>query len=64
MITNELFNAVKREYGWCSSWAIWSSETDPKHPKSGISDLSVFSERDVHQKLHVDYVLVGLNISR
>ena len=64
MISSETFELTRQEYGWCSSWAVWSSESDSLRPTSGISDLSIFNRTDILDILHVDYIVVGLNISR
>ena len=65
MIDKDLFNFIKKEYGLCSSWAIWSEE-DAK-PKSNVGDLSIFDphlNKDLYSLLNPNVILVGLNLSK
>jgi len=65
LIDKDLFNFIKKEYGLCSSWAIWSEE-DAK-PKSNVGDLSIFDphlNKDLYSLLNPNVILVGLNLSK
>ena len=48
MITNEIFQLMKKKYQFYSSWAIWAEEGET--PKSNIGDLSVLNP-DINQNL-------------
>jgi hypothetical protein len=63
-VSDDVFNKTKSEYGWCSSWAFWSLGSDTGRPKSGISDLAIFDQEGILYILHVDYIVIGLKISR
>ena len=62
MIDREQFDFIKYKYGHWTSWAIWSEVGDT--PKSNVGDLSIFNGDDFLKDLNLNFVLVGLNISR
>ena len=62
MIDREKFEFIKYKYGHWTSWAIWSEVGDK--PKSNVGDLSIFNGDDFLKDLNLNFVLVGLNISR
>ena len=62
MIDREKFEFIKYKYGHWTSWAIWSEVGDT--PKSNVGDLSIFNGDDFLKDLNLNFVLVGLNISR
>ena len=64
MISVEKFNLVRERFGLFASWAIWAEAN--RTPKSNMGDLSIFEETQLHRTLthlHVNYILIGLNIS-
>jgi hypothetical protein len=64
MISAEVFEAVKREYGNCASWAVWAEVGAT--PKSNLGDLTVLDPAlnpTLLHTLHTNFVLLGLNIS-
>lgn len=61
LITKSSYNKLEKLYGDVSSWAIWK-EPDEK-PKSNTSDMSVFDDENILDKLNDKYVFVGLNAS-
>lgn len=64
-ISKTTFNTLRDRFGWCASWAIWSSAGATA--KSGIADLEHFEEAKLDRTLgllHADVIFVGLNISR
>ena len=65
MISLKTFEKVRKLYGHFASWAVWAEEGDK--PKSNIDDLSVLdpeSNPDLLNTLTVDFIFLGLNISR
>ena len=65
MIDSRKFEYIKKNYGYCASWAVWS-EAGSK-PKSNVGDLSILYPRKnktLYSKLKPDVVLPGLNLSR
>lgn len=62
MISKNVYYRLKKEFGKYSSWAIWS-ECDPEKPKSNVSDMSVFNNKELFNTLKTNYILVGLNAS-
>lgn len=65
MIDKEKFEFIKTKYGHYSSWAVWAEERN--NPKDKVDDISIFDiEKNelVLQKLNLNIILVGLNISR
>ena len=64
MISRNIFELIKRKYGYCSSWAVWADSLGK--PKDKVGDLRLFDiEKNNHmlELLHSKFVLVGLNIS-
>lgn len=61
MVSIEVFEKLKNEYGDAASWAIWSKVG--KTPKSNIGDLSVFDDPKLLNKLNTKFVFVGLNVA-
>lgn len=61
MIDINTYEKLRRDYGSCSSWAIWTDEGDT--PKSNTSDLSIFDDEGLLERLNSDYIFVGLNVS-
>jgi hypothetical protein len=64
MISAEVFEAVKREYGNCASWAVWAEVG--ARPNSNLGDLTVLDpvlNPTLLHTLHTNFVLLGLNIS-
>ena len=64
-ISQATFKTLRDRFGWCASWAIWSSAAATA--KSGIADLEDFEDAKLDQTLgllHADVIFVGLNISR
>lgn len=61
MVAKSSYDKLERLYGDVSSWAIWK-EPDER-PKSNTSDMSVFDDENLLDKLNDKYVFVGLNAS-
>lgn len=64
MITTDIFALVRQRYGLQASWAVWGSFG--ARPRDNMGDLSIFDEPALNvtlHHLHVQHVLVGLNIS-
>lgn len=61
MINSLQYEEIKKKYGNSASWAVWAEEGDT--PKSNISDLSIFENKDIIKQLNPNYVFVGLNPS-
>lgn len=59
MIEVERYNKLKERYGKCSSWAIWKE--DGEKP---TSNLKIFNDENICEKLNDKYVFVGLNVSK
>jgi hypothetical protein len=58
------FNLIKKNFGYCASWAVWSNESDK--PKSNVGDLSILDpliNKNLFSILKTDIVFVGLNFS-
>ena len=65
MITNEIYQLMKKKYQFYSSWAIWAEEGET--PKSNVGDLSVLNpaiNQNLLNELNPNIILVALNISR
>ena len=65
MMDLEKFNFIKKEYGTCSSWAIWKEVGE--NPKSNMEDLSVLDPQqnpNLLSQLNPNVVFVGLNTSK
>ena len=65
MITNEIYQLMKKKYQFYSSWAIWAEEGEK--PKSNVGDLSVLNpaiNQNLLNELNPNIILVALNISR
>jgi len=60
-ITKDKFTKIEKKYGHYASWAIWSEEGEK--PKSNM-DTKVFKNLSIFGKLHTNFILVALNISR
>ena len=43
------------------SWAIWDDAKEGEGVKSGVGNLSIFNQPDIHKMLNANYVFVGLN---
>jgi len=56
------FDNIKKKYGGCSSWAIWSKRDKTKKEKTGMGDVDFFDDIDL-SILKPNIVLVGLNVS-
>ena len=59
------FNKIKKEYGTCSSWAIWKEVGET--PKSNMEDLNILDPQqnpDLLSELKPNVVFVGLNTSK
>lgn len=66
-IDRKTFEKVRKDFGWCASWAVWSPPSDPDRAKSDIGNLSVFGVNELEHTLtllHADVIFVGLNFSR
>lgn len=61
MLKPSQYEEIKNKYGKSASWAVWKDEGNT--PKSNISDLSVFNDKEIYKKLNPNYVFVGLNPS-
>lgn len=61
MLKPSRYEEIKNKYGKSASWAVWKDEGNT--PKSNISDLSVFNDKEIYKKLNPNYVFVGLNPS-
>lgn len=59
MISQKVYGELKEKYGEISSWAVWN----PDDVKSNTGDMTVFSETDLLDTLHSNFVLVGINES-
>lgn len=59
MIEKSAYEIMEKQYGDVASWAIWQAPGDT--PKSNTSDMSVFDDPDLTEKLNPNYVFVGLN---
>lgn len=65
MIDKELYSRIEKNYGHCSSWAVWADENNT--PTSNVGDLSIFNVEENPSLLDIlnpNIVMVGLNISR
>jgi len=65
MINRKKFDLIKKKYGYCASWAIWSDEDEK--PKSNIGDLTILDPEKnsiLLSQLNPNIIFVGLNISR
>ena len=65
MMDLEKFNFIKKEYGTCSSWAIWKEVGET--PKSNMEDLNILDPQqnpDLLSELKPNVVFVGLNTSK
>ena len=65
MIDINTFEKVRQRFGHFASWAVWA-ESD-RSLKDNIADLNVLdpkSNPQLLQTLHVNAILIGLNISR
>lgn len=65
MISVERYEKIKRDFGHYASWAVWADEGNK--PKDNVSDLNVLDpsvNTDLLNTLKVDYIFLGLNISR
>tara|TARA_B000000460_G_scaffold187338_1_gene134848 strand:+ start:60 stop:665 length:606 start_codon:yes stop_codon:yes gene_type:complete len=61
----EKFNFIKKEYGTCSSWAIWKKVGET--PKSNMEDLNILDPQqnpNLLSELKPNVVFVGLNTSK
>ena len=59
------FNKIKKEYGTCSSWAIWKEVGET--PKSNMEDLNILDPQqnpNLLSELKPNVVFVGLNTSK
>ena len=54
MISESKFLEIRNKYGEFASWAIWNTDNE--------SDTKIFDQNI--QKLHTNWVLIGLNISK
>lgn len=59
MIKSERYEKLKEQYGHTSSWTIWKKADST--PKSNTSDMSIFEDENLCEKLNDKYVFVGLN---
>ena len=59
-ISKDNYKILKEKFGQVSGWAYWKEPYDGK-PMSNISDLSIFDDADIGDKLGTSYVFVGLN---
>ncbi len=65
MMDLEKFNFIKKEYGTCSSWAIWKKVGET--PKSNMEDLNILDPQqnpNLLSELKPNVVFVGLNTSK
>ena len=63
MISKEKYEKLKEEFGQKASWAVWA-EGDEKPYIQFVKDLSVFSEPDLLDTLHNNFVVVGSHPSK
>ena len=63
MIEKKNFEELKKRYGALASWAIWNTNYTSDKPKLNTSDLSVFDDENLLEKINTGYVFVGLNAS-
>lgn len=64
MIEKSVFDVVRHRYARQASWAIWGDFG--ADAKSNMEDISIFDDPlllETLSKIHVNYVIVGLNIS-
>jgi hypothetical protein len=64
MVNEETFNIVRDKFKYQGSWAIWGNFGE--RPKDNMDDLTIFANENLKntlKQLHLNYVLVGLNIS-
>lgn len=65
MIPLDRFLRIRERHGHFASWAVWAPAG--ARPKDGVGDLSVLDPEtnpSLLETLHVDAILLGLNISR
>ena len=65
MISQDLFEKIKRKYGDVASWAVWAEAGDK--PKSNVANMDVFDLEKNPSLLDIlqnHAVMVGLNFSR
>lgn len=58
----ENYGKLKKEFGWCASWALWAQPEADKI-KSNVGDWSVLTDENILGHANTDYVFVGLNAS-
>lgn len=61
MIDKKSYEAIKKEFGLVSSWAVWKAPGATV--KSNTEDMSIFEDPDLLNVLNPKYVFVGLNCS-
>lgn len=63
MIELEKFDTLLEEFGYSSSWTVWSAPSNGNwKSKDSISDMTVFSNRNkLINILNCNYIFVGLN---
>lgn len=64
MIKREAYEELEKRYGDIASWAIWAPGEDDEESSINIEDMSVFDEPDLLDKIHSDFVIIGLNPSK
>lgn len=65
MISIELFNQIKENYGSVASWAVWDRAGEK--PKSNMGNMDILDPElnpNLLNQLHTNIVMIGLNISR
>ncbi|WP_027207442.1 hypothetical protein [Butyrivibrio fibrisolvens] len=60
MLSEKIYETMRKKYGGVSSWGIWGPEG--AKAKSGVGDLSIFQSVDL-KVLNTGYVFVGLNVA-
>lgn len=64
MIAKETYERMKQFSDYGGSWAIWDDAKKGHGVKSGVGNLSIFNQPDIHKMLNSNYVFVGLNGAR
>ena len=65
MISEDLYNKIRKVYGYFCSWAVWDKEGST--PKSNMGNLKIFDLKQNSEILSIlknNIIMIGLNFSR
>lgn len=64
MIDQKTYDELEERYGQVASWALWEPGVEGAKPSINSKKMSVFDDTDLLNKLHNNFVIVGLNPSK